>query len=120
LDCLRPELKVPYFSKTTEKVAETPFLLRKRYSQNEIVLRDKRRARGVELYEKVHRLRRAKHTILGIARQLKMSWKQEFLERAPQLFGRDHVDTQETDERIAELESMIGKLTIELDLAKKP
>jgi len=46
-------------------------------------------------------------------------WKQEFLERAPQLFGRDRVDTQETDERIAELERMVGKLTLELDIAKK-
>ena len=46
-------------------------------------------------------------------------WKQEFLERAPQLFGREQVDTREIDERIAELERMIGKLTIELDLAKK-
>lgn len=46
-------------------------------------------------------------------------WKQEFLERAPQLFGRDRVDTQEMDERIAELERMVGKLTLELDIAKK-
>lgn len=73
LDRLRPELKVPHFSKTTEKAEDIPFLRRKRYSQNEIVLRDQRRARRVELYEKVHRLRRAKQTILGIARQLKMS-----------------------------------------------
>ena len=46
-------------------------------------------------------------------------WKQEFLERAPQLFGRDHVDTHEIDERVAELERMVGKLTLELDIAKK-
>jgi transposase len=73
LDRLRPALKVPCFSKTTEKVEGIPFRRRKRYSQNEIVLRDKRRARRVELHEKVHLLRRAKRTILGIARQLKMS-----------------------------------------------
>lgn len=46
-------------------------------------------------------------------------WKQEFLERALQLFGREQADTNETDMRIAELERMVGKLTLELDLAKK-
>jgi transposase-like protein len=46
-------------------------------------------------------------------------WKQEFLERAPQLFGREQVDNHETESRIAELERMVGKLTLELDLAKK-
>lgn len=73
LDRLRPELKVPDSTKTTEKVDTIPFLRRRRYSHNEITLRDMRRARRLELYEKVHRLRRAEHTILGIARQLKMS-----------------------------------------------
>jgi len=46
-------------------------------------------------------------------------WKQEFLERAPQLFGREQADNHETEARIAELERMVGKLTLELDLAKK-
>lgn len=46
-------------------------------------------------------------------------WKQEFLERAPQLFGKEQIDNRETEVRIAELERMIGKLTLELDLAKK-
>jgi transposase len=73
LDRLRPELKGLGPSKTTEKADEIPFLRRRRYSQNEVALRDRRRTRRLELYEKVHRLRRAEHTILDIARQLKMS-----------------------------------------------
>jgi len=46
-------------------------------------------------------------------------WKQEFLERAPQLFRGEQVDDHEADLRMAELERMVGKLTLELDLAKK-
>ena len=46
-------------------------------------------------------------------------WKQEFMERAPQLFGKEQVDNHEADVRIAELERMVGKLTLELDIAKK-
>jgi transposase len=46
-------------------------------------------------------------------------WKQEFLERAPQLFSNEQVDNREADVRISELERMVGKLTLELDLAKK-
>jgi len=45
-------------------------------------------------------------------------WKQEFLERAPQVFAEPQAaDHQE--ERIAELERMVGKLTMQLDMAKK-
>ena len=45
-------------------------------------------------------------------------WKQEFLERAPQVFAQPQ-DNQHEEERIAELERMIGKLTMQLDMAKK-
>lgn len=55
----------------------------------------------------------------GIKDTILSRWKQEFMERAPQLFGKEQADTQETDERIADLERMVGKLTLELDLAKK-
>jgi putative transposase len=55
----------------------------------------------------------------GIKDTILSRWKQEFLDRAPQLFGREQVDTQEADVRIAELERMVGKLTLELDLTKK-
>jgi transposase len=45
-------------------------------------------------------------------------WKQEFMERAPQLFEQPKSgDPQE--ERIAELERMVGRMTVELDVAKK-
>jgi transposase-like protein len=46
-------------------------------------------------------------------------WKQEFLERAPQLFSAEQADDHQAEVRIAELERMVGKLTLELDLAKK-
>jgi len=45
-------------------------------------------------------------------------WKQEFLERAPQVFEQPKsVNPQE--ERIAELERMVGRMTLQLDMAKK-
>lgn len=45
-------------------------------------------------------------------------WKQEFLERAPQLFEQPRAgDPQE--ERIADLERMVGRLALQLDMAKK-
>ena len=55
----------------------------------------------------------------GIKDTVLSRWKQEFLERAPQLFGREQANDQESDLRIAELERMVGKLTLELDLTKK-
>lgn len=45
-------------------------------------------------------------------------WKREFVERAPQVFERGQVRSQE-EERIAELERMVGRLTMELEVAKK-
>jgi transposase len=45
-------------------------------------------------------------------------WKQEFLERAPQVFELPKsVNPQE--ERIAELERMVGRMVLQLDMAKK-
>jgi transposase len=45
-------------------------------------------------------------------------WKQEFMERAPQIF--EHGQTKDSQaEQIAELERMIGRMTIQLDMAKK-
>lgn len=46
-------------------------------------------------------------------------WKQEFLERAPQLFKAEKTEDHQAEMRIAELERMVGKLTLELDLTKK-
>jgi transposase-like protein len=47
-------------------------------------------------------------------------WRQEFLERAPELFAdkRQAVDDGK-DEQIAELERMVGRLTMENELLKK-
>jgi transposase-like protein len=45
-------------------------------------------------------------------------WKQEFIERAPELFERQRGQNHQ-DERVAELERVIGRLTVELEMAKK-
>ncbi len=45
-------------------------------------------------------------------------WKQEFLERAGQVF-ENPVRSNSQDERIAELERLVGRLTLQLDMAKK-
>jgi len=54
----------------------------------------------------------------GIKDSVLSRWKQEFLERAPQVFTQPKAkDPQE--ERIAELERMVGRMTLQLDMAKK-
>ncbi len=50
--------------------------------------------------------------------QVVLRWKAEFLERAPSLFGPEQARTQD-QERIAELERLVGRLTMELEIAKK-
>lgn len=54
----------------------------------------------------------------GIKETLLSRWKQEFIERAPELFERNRGQNQQ-DERMAELERVIGRLTLELEMAKK-
>jgi transposase len=46
-------------------------------------------------------------------------WKQEFLERAPQVFAKGGTGPSLEQARIAELEGVIGRLTVELEAAKK-
>jgi len=54
----------------------------------------------------------------GIKDTVLSRWKQEFLQRAPQLFNLPKQD--ETHEaRLAELEQMVGRLTMQLEAAKK-
>jgi transposase len=54
----------------------------------------------------------------GIKDSVLSRWKQEFIERAPQVFAQvKSKDPQE--ERIAELERMVGRMTLQLDMAKK-
>jgi len=45
-------------------------------------------------------------------------WRKEFLERAPEIFATEPSRGDEQN-RIAELERMIGRLTMELEAAKK-
>jgi transposase len=45
-------------------------------------------------------------------------WKQEFMTRAPELFAGNQVQLHQA-ERIAELERLVGRLTMELEMAKK-
>jgi transposase len=45
-------------------------------------------------------------------------WKQEFLERASQVFEQPSNNDQQ-EERVVELERMVGRLTMQLDMAKK-
>jgi transposase-like protein len=45
-------------------------------------------------------------------------WRQEFLERAPQLFEQTG-DKDIQAERISELERTLGRMTMQLELAKK-
>ena len=45
-------------------------------------------------------------------------WKQEFLERAGEIFEQPK-DLQDKDARIAELERLVGRLTMQAELSKK-
>lgn len=54
----------------------------------------------------------------SIKEQLVSRWKKQFLQSASVIFQQEqHQDLQQ--ERIAELERMVGRLTIELEVAKK-
>jgi transposase len=50
--------------------------------------------------------------------QVVRRWKTEFLERAETVFGGE-ADRQQHLERIAELERLVGRLTMELEIARK-
>ena len=50
--------------------------------------------------------------------QVLARWKSEFLERAPLVFEQDQKRSAE-QERIIELERLVGRLAMELDIAKK-
>jgi transposase len=54
----------------------------------------------------------------GIHRSVLTRWQHEFLERAAELFG-DDTQGQAEAARLAELEQMVGKLTMQLEIAKK-
>jgi transposase len=54
----------------------------------------------------------------GIKDSVLSRWKQEFIERSPQLFEQGAA-SDDRDQRIAELERMVGRLAMELEMAKK-
>ena len=54
----------------------------------------------------------------GIAQDLLCRWRQDFLTRAPQLFTTPQPQSVE-QARIAELERLVGQLTLELSASKK-
>lgn len=45
-------------------------------------------------------------------------WRKEFLEQAVSIFERDETDS-EAEQKIADLERLVGQLTIQLEIAKK-
>lgn len=54
----------------------------------------------------------------GIKNSVLSRWKQEFIERSPAIFEQgSSVDGR--DQRIAELERMVGRLATELEMSKK-
>lgn len=54
----------------------------------------------------------------GLKDSVLSQWKQLFLERAPQVFAGDGAQEQH-EARVAELERMVGRLTMQLEIAKK-
>jgi transposase len=64
------------------------------------------------------------HSIAELCRKHQLNpqvlarWKSEFLERAPLVFEQDQKRSAE-QERIADLERLVGRLAMELDIAKK-
>ena len=54
----------------------------------------------------------------GIKDSVLSRWKQEFIERSPMLFEQN-VASDDRDQRIVELERMVGRMAMELEMAKK-
>ena len=55
----------------------------------------------------------------GIKDSVISRWKQEFIKRSPSLFESGATGPDDRDQRIAELERLVGRLALELDAAKK-
>ena len=54
----------------------------------------------------------------GLKDSVLSHWRREFIERAPELFAGNAAHEQ-SEAKVAELERMIGQLTMELNIAKK-
>jgi transposase len=55
----------------------------------------------------------------GIKDSVISRWRTEFLERAPTLFAENTQTEHESVRRIAALERLVGRLVLELEMAKK-
>ncbi len=58
----------------------------------------------------------------NVTKSLLWKWEQAFLERGPGVFENDQAQQQalaEQEERIAELERLVGRLTMENEILKK-
>jgi transposase len=53
-----------------------------------------------------------------LAPQVVSGWREEFVRRAPEIFARGQHQSPE-QQRIADLERLVGRLTMELEVAKK-
>jgi len=54
----------------------------------------------------------------GIKDSVLSRWKQEFIKRSPKVFETHNI-RDDRDERIAELERLVGRMAMELEMAKK-
>jgi transposase len=55
-----------------------------------------------------------------ITDSLYYKWRDEFMQNAPHIFAdKRHQGTDESAERVGELERLVGRLTMELEIAKK-
>jgi transposase len=54
----------------------------------------------------------------GVKDSVLSRWRQEFLERAPQIFEQPGQEDEQA-KRIAELEHLVGRMAVQLDIAKK-
>lgn len=55
----------------------------------------------------------------NLNQQVVTRWKSEFLEKAPQIFAAKGQQNREYEQKIEELERMVGKLTMQLEILKK-
>ena len=85
----------------------------------------KRRSFGAELKAQVVlELISGKKSLMEASREYTIKdtvlsrWKQEFVAKATQVFEQPQ-EVQEKEARIAELERMVGKLTMQIELQKK-
>ncbi len=54
-----------------------------------------------------------------ITDSLYYKWRDDFMENAPSVFRDKHQGVDESAQRVAELERLVGRLTMELEIAKK-